>query len=308
MDEEFKSVKGIITEDPSASMPIGATLKFNPIVVTHNFEQNCVWLKNWGSFGGILLSIHFANLETHSIEGSGVLVAPGIALCAKHVIAPNLNKMMKSELGTIAVTSSKSGVQIWRISKVTLIDHSDLAIIGLTYASDLPDENLFNVAAISTRFPKIGENLLIAGFRASDYNFNIALDNNNGKIMNYSGNVLCSNGMVTNRFPTGRDLSMLPWPTLEIECPSFGGMSGGPVFDSRGMLVGLLSSSYDEGPSYVSLLWPALAIEFEGGWPSPLFKGKTSLLNLTPRVCTIDRPDAVHKRLDGSVEYKIWEE
>lgn len=307
MEEESRAAKGIITEDPSVEIPIGSALKFNPILVSHKFEHNSVWLKDWESFDGSLLSIHFASLETHSIEGSGVLVAPGIALCAKHVITPNVEKIMTSQLGTIAMALSRSGVQIWRISKITLIDNSDLAIIGLTYASNLPDGNLFNIATISTRFPMIGENLLIAGFRASDYNFNISVDDNNQRVMNCSGNVLCSNGIVTNRFPTGRDLSMLPWPTLEVECPSFGGMSGGPVFDSNGMLVGLLSSSYDEGPSYVSLLWPALAIEFEGGWPTPFFKGKNSLLNLTPGVCKIDRPDAIHKRTDGVVEYKIWE-
>lgn len=308
MEEEFKAAKGIVTEDPAAEMPIGSALKFNPILVSHNFEHNCVWLKDWESFDGALLSIHFANFETHSIEGSGVLVAPGIALCAKHVIGPNVDKIMTSRLATIAIALSRSGVQIWRISRITLIDDSDIAIIGLTYASKLPDRNLFNVATISTRFPKIGENLLIAGFRASDYNFDISVHNPNHRAMNFSGNVLCSNGIVTNRFPTGRDVSMLPWPTLEVDCPSLGGMSGGPVFDSRGMLVGLLSSSFDEGPSYVSLLWPALAIEFEGGWPTPLFKGKTSLLNLAPGVCKIDRPDAIHKRTDGIVEYKIWEE
>jgi hypothetical protein len=308
MEKELKGATGIITEDPSSEMPIGATLKFNPILVSHNFEHSSVWLKDWESFDGVLLSIHFANIETHSIEGSGVLVAPGIALCSKHVIIPNLEKIMTSQLGAIAMALSRSGVQIWRISKITLIGNSDLAIIGLTYASKLPDQNSFNVAIISTRLPKIGEKLLIGGFRASDYNFNVSVDDNNQRVMNCSGNVLCSTGIITNRFPTGRDLSMLPGPALEVGCPSFGGMSGGPVFDSQGMLVGLLSSSYDDGPSYVSLLWPALASEFEGGWPTQLFKGKTSLLNLTPSVCKIDRPEAIHKKPDGIVEYEIWEE
>lgn len=279
MDEELKAAKGILTDDPSSLLSVGEVLKFNPCLVTHQFESNSVWLKDWESFDGILLSIHFANSDSHSIEGSAVLVAPGIALCAKHVITPNLDRIMSGQLGTVAIALSRSGVQIWRLSKITLIDNSDLAIIGLTYASNLPAGNMFNQATISTRLPKIGENLLIAGFRASDYQFNVSQGDNGEKVMEYSGNVFCSNGTVTNRFPTGRDISMLPWPTLEVDCPSFGGMSGGPVFDANGMLIGLLSSSYDTGPSYISLLWPSLALEFEGGWPNSFFQSKTTLLN-----------------------------
>lgn len=307
MDEELKAAKGIITDDPSSNVPIGESLKFNPCLVTHKFEANSVWLKDWESFDGLLLSIHFANSDSHSIEGSAVLVAPGIALCAKHVIIPNLHRIMSGQLGTVAIALSKSGVQIWRISKIALIDNSDLAIVGLTYASYLPAENIFNQATISTRLPKIGENLLIAGFRASDYHFNVSQGNNGERVMEYLGNVLCSNGTVTNRFPTGRDISMLPWPTLEVDCPSFGGMSGGPVFDSNGMLIGLLSSSYDAGPSYVSLLWPALAIDFEGGWPTSFFQGKTTLLNLVPFLCKIDNPNAINKNENGKITYTIWE-
>jgi hypothetical protein len=171
---------------------------------------------------------------------------------------------------------------------------------------------MFNQAIISTRFPKIGENLLIAGFRASDYEFKVFNGDKGEKLISYSGNVLACNGSVTNRFPAGRDTSMLPWPTLEVSCPSFGGMSGGPVFDSKGMLIGLLSSSYDEGPSYISLIWPALATRFEGGWPNSFFEGEKTLIDLTPQLCSIDKPSAisiVEKTNDegSKIMYEIWE-
>jgi len=306
MNEPVNAI-GVITDDPSINIPVGESLRFNPCLITHEIQPNSVWLKDWESFDGILLSIHFANTDSHSIEGSAVMVAPGIALCAKHVIEPNLANIMNATLGTVALALSRSGVQIWRITTMALLNNSDLGILGLTYSSKLPPNNVFNQATISTRMPKMGENLLIAGFRASDYSFNISKNSNNETVMKYSGNVLVSNGPITNRFPTGRDTSMLPWPTLEVNCPSFGGMSGGPVFDSNGLLIGLLSSSYDEGPSYISLLWPALVTEFEGGWPTSLFKGKTTLLNLSPTLCKIDNPSVLKKNESGQVTYAPWE-
>ncbi len=101
---------------------------------------------------------------------------------------------------------------------------------------------------------------------------------------------------------------MLPWPSLQIDCPSWGGMSGGPVFDSEGKLLGLLSSSLDNGPSFVSLLWPALTCPFEGGWPPESFEGKRTLLNID--VCAIDNRSAVRviKKNGGTATaYETWE-
>lgn len=50
-----------------------------------------------------------------------------------------------------------------------------------------------------------------------------------------------------------------------------GGMSGGPVFNTKGHLVGIVSSSYEAydilGPTYVSLIWPAGVGEVAVQWP-----------------------------------------
>jgi hypothetical protein len=73
-------------------------------------------------------------------------------------------------------------------------------------------------------------------------------------------------------------------------------MSGGPVFDTTGHLLGLLSSSFttveNDGPSNVSLLLPALSARFEGGWPGSFFKNPATLLDLDPRICAIDKREA----------------
>jgi hypothetical protein len=58
------------------------------------------------------------------------------------------------------------------------------------------------------------------------------------------GSVLFAARSKTHSTANGRDRRM-PAPCLAVECAVPGGTSGGPVFDSRGYLVGLLSSSYD---------------------------------------------------------------
>jgi hypothetical protein len=109
---------------------------------------------------------------------------------------------------------------------------------------------------------------------------------------------------------------MLPWPVLEVECPTVGGMSGGPVFDSRGRLVGLLCSSLDtedgHGVTYVSLLWPTLTRGFETVWPKNLIPGLTTLLGIDPKLCSIEGREAVtlepHPSGEGTrIAYRIWE-
>ncbi|WP_142916619.1 trypsin-like peptidase domain-containing protein, partial [Klebsiella pneumoniae] len=68
---------------------------------------------------------------------------------------------------------------------------------------------------------------------------------------------MVSSGLVTAAFPQGRGERM-PAPCIEVEMDTMGGMSGGPVVDSDGNVIGVVSSSFDGGPSYVTLIWDAL--------------------------------------------------
>lgn len=122
---------------------------------------------------------------------------------------------------------------------------------------------------------------------------------------------IVSTGVVSQVFPEGRDRVMLPGPVVIVDCASWGGMSGAPVFDEHGRLVGLLSCSFSQaletGPSAVSLVWPALAHRIVGGWPAP--EGACSLLQRP--MCCIDRPDAIRPVYlsdgsVGSVTYTRW--
>ena len=305
--------KGQVAADPTVGMPNGSVLRFRPVPIWPAFQERTASLNNWDFFEGILLMVSFTDHAMHFIDGSAVLVAPGIALCATHVVEPRLPQLMAAEAHAMCKSITSSGLLLWNIRKVTLVPNSDFTILGLELASALPPNNEFRQAAITTRTPKAGEELLICGFRAQQAAFPIS-DRENIEL---GGEVRLSKGTVSNLFVTGRDRCMLPWPTIEVACPAMGGMSGGPVFDSRGHLIGLLTSSLEtdnsDGVSYVSHIWPALTAQTEPVWPQGFFKCPACLLEMDPRICAIDKRDALKRTPYNNdsgylTEYRPWVE
>ena len=94
---------------------------------------------------------------------------------------------------------------MWQCKKITFVENnSDIAILILSYISDLPSDNLFRMAAITTRILKIGERVSMLGFTARDSEIPV----NEGIV----GNIHVSTGTITAQYPRGRDTVMLPAP------------------------------------------------------------------------------------------------
>ena len=302
----------MLISDPASGLPVGTALKFQPVLLVYTPPIPAVALADWASFHGVVLAIAFSDGRTDRVEGSAVLVAPGIALCAWHVVEPQLPRLMSGGLGVVCFGIEPNGLALWHIRKVTHVPETDFAILGLERGSAVRSGEILHQASVTTRFPSVGERVTIYGFRASEPYFARMRE---GEVT-VSGQLLSCAGEVVQHFPTGRDRVMLPWPTIEVACPSWGGMSGGPVVDQTGRLIGLLSSSMSteahDGPSYVSHLFPALTARFEGGWPAPLFREPNTLLELDHRLCEIEGRDALSYAVDAlsgrvATKYRIWE-
>lgn len=298
---------GRVSEDPIKSLPTNHAISFIHKPVKGLIQKGSTTIRNWEFFQGALLHIAFTKPDQHMIEGSGVLVAPGIAYCATHVISPHIENIMNGSVIASCFGITDEGIQIWSIKAVTISDGSDISILALEYRSNLPKNNSFVLSQITTRTPEIGEELMICGFKADKQVF---------KASRYGvavgGAVWISKGSVIDTYPTGRDKAMIPWPSLAIDVSSTGGMSGGPVYDKNGSLVGLLCSSIEDdvnGVSYVSLVWPSLVSRFKGHWPQGLYKDEMSLLELPKGLCKIDKPEAIIHIADESnshAYYKLW--
>jgi hypothetical protein len=260
-------------------------------------------IHNWEHFGGVPLFVGHIRDQTIFVHGSAVLVAPGVALSAKHVVEPPLSVGDDVSFFCGGISSQ---LMLWHCTNTTFVDKCDVAIITLRYMSQLPPANDFKIAGITTRLPSIGEEVTMIGFTAADDK--IACPPGGVTVR---GRVRMSRGTIGQRYPEGRDSFMLPGPCLEVEGAASGGMSGGPVFDQHGLLVGIVASSVSAadgiGPSYVSLLWPALTARIDAEWPKGAHvPGRPLCHPDTP--CWIDRRDALKRISDSLAQYIPWDD
>jgi trypsin-like peptidase len=256
----------------------------------------------------MVLALVFTDGSRHSVIGSAVMVAPCIALCATHTVHDFTADLRRGALTLAAMGISSHGAQVWDVLCVVSIERTDLSILTLRIQSEIPVNRTFYQATITTRLPPIGETVVFGGFRASREEFRLITE----RMLEIEGVMRLGSGVVRQSFPQGRDRLLVPWPSLEVDAPLFGGMSGGPVFDSRGGLIGLGSRSMEMGigeepsPMIVALLWPILGHSF------PLASEparSATLLDLHAVLTIIERPDAVHVTPSASglmTTYTAW--
>lgn len=284
---------GVITEDPAKEAEIGSMLQIEWINHGHLIECGAGRLgKEWTHFGTALLALSFSDGRTYHLGGSAVLIAPGLALAAKHVLEPILSELLAGTLAPLAISVTSHGIVIWRLHQI-IHGGTDVVILCLNMASEFPPDGL-KCATLTTRTPAVGERVMIAGVRSDQVV-------ENGQPLGLT--VRIGVGEVSAIYPLGRDRAMLPTPCVEVRCLTVGGMSGGPAFDLNGNLIGTLTSSMEDdgGPSYVSLWWPTAGDLIDSVWPPGMVPLPTTLLEMAAAgLVRIEKPDA----LTASVNYE----
>lgn len=284
-----------LLDDPTIHLPEGTELHFDVVQVRTLQGERAATLNDWGASRGVVLALAILYPDRQELHGSGVMVSPGVALCATHVILQYLDDLRSGNalglcVGTVGVTQ-----RFWRIRQVAVDDRHDIALLGLSLASAMPEDRTFHQVGLSTRLPAMGERLICAGFRPLGGRQSFPV--HEGVMSSISATIQVSSGTVGQRFPRGRDAHVLPYPSVEADFPAWGAMSGGPVFDERGFVVGLLSRSLETAdepsPSYVSLIWPALLIPFQWHWPMTDRSHTRTLLGSVGPMCFVDRPEAI---------------
>lgn len=300
----------IAVTEPEKKLAIGEPLRFTAQRLI--FEGSNGDYMRIGAQNGTLLALSFRDRSGHHTYGSGVMVGPGIALCAAHVLSENnfYDKLQTDDATLVAQAPlNDGGMLLWTVLRVALVPGSDLAVLSMALTSSYPKHRQFMTASLTTRMPAIGEVLTVTGLSARGDGTNAI-----ASPMRIEIAPQCQLGPVIDRYPDGRDRRM-PGPCLAIECAVPGGTSGGPVFDNRGYLVGLLSASYEgTAISFVSHIWPALVrAQACPVWPPQPYRRPApgTLLHLGKAFgISIERPDAfklgVHH---GAVtlDYLAWE-
>lgn len=280
-----------ITSDLS-TLQVGEYLRFSSARMSYLSDSEISRLKTWGRLKGTVLAVNLTSKSSHRVEGSAVLVAPGIALCAAHVFHAHIERLVSGELQTLCIGVSEHGNELWGLRGIKFVPNTDVCILTLSLINGLPPDRTFHQASITTRTPRRGERLFVVAFKAEEEDCD-----NWTEGQKIRQNVLVCAGQVTQHFMKGRDRVMLPGPAIEVDFESWAGMSGGPVFDEEGWLVGVLSSSVSgqhcDSPSFVSLAISALACRFTGGWPDPGSHVVRSLLSMSGKGCEVERPESI---------------
>lgn len=104
---------------------------------------------------------------------------------------------------------------------------------------DLNVKRLVSPLPLSTASPAVGDEVLAIGFPILGVNFVEAAARHL-----FEEEMVGAAGVVTVLHPTGRGQTR-PWPAFEIEGNWNSGMSGGPVINRQGLVVGVVSSSVE---------------------------------------------------------------
>ncbi|WP_027554358.1 serine protease [Bradyrhizobium sp. Cp5.3] len=259
----------VTTENPALS-----ELKLSWRTVEFTAEDGVGPLASLHEAGDALVAVARMEEEGLTILGSGVMVGPGLLLTATHV----LDEFSQEKAGPVFLTFLPGASRAWlpqdaaTISAESEFDEtrkvvSDLSLVSCTLNSAAHEEFPLMLAPMQVALPLIGERLWAIGFRHQD-------------IKDCAARVtpMISSGLVTAAFPHGRGERMAS-PCFEVNMDTVGGMSGGAVVNSDGYLVGIVSSSFEGGPSYVTLIWEAIRLGVKGTVPKLATQESVSLLS-----------------------------
>ena len=222
--------------------------------------------------GDALIALALMEEGGPTVLGSGVMIGPGLAIVATHV----LEEFRAQNADPVLLTFLSDGTRAWlprassTISRPSAFGEdrqvmSDISMLSCTLNSDAHDHHPLTLAPLQISLPLVGERLWAYGYRHETLQGAAALIS-----------PLVTSGVVTSVFPQGRGERM-PSPCVEVAMDTKGGMSGGPVVNANGDLVGIVSSSFDGGPSYVTLIWEALRIKVPSMLPSLALRGDIDL-------------------------------
>lgn len=292
------------------SIPRGTTLQFGSFFATVDGDAKGLGVSPLHVFNGAVLSLHFQSGGVHTVEGTAIVVAPGIAIAAKHVVDPHRDALKSGKTSWMATGALHQSLTIWQPRVVHEIEGTDLCLLSLEYASPLLPETKFWHASLTTRSPALGEKVAIVGTRPRSASYQFSPD----KKVRVECDLFVVVGEVAAIYQRKRDNVMAPFPGFEVRCETIGAMSGGPVFDTSGRLIGILStgmtSQDGDGPSYVSMIHMALGFRFKPVWLAENLGSEISLLDLKHPIVDIERADtlSVRQLADGKYQatYDVW--
>ncbi len=102
--------------------------------------------------------------------GSGILVAPGIGITARHVY-DEFKAKLGADFGLVAVGADASNATLWSIHQVLSIGGTDLLLMTLDLRTPWTERLDIQLPEIHLCLPEVGDKVFSFGFRAAEENF-----------------------------------------------------------------------------------------------------------------------------------------
>jgi|GEM_PF-1867870 len=214
--------------------------------------------------------------------GTGVIMFGNMVMTAAHIIDDifekqnRFNLTIRTEGDTCEIgcefwimqilPNDEEFYSVWTPSKIYRSSYSDMCLIQISPYNDVAakykKEKRWRAPNLNLNPPSIGEEISIFGYRATEMKF--SANDQGGNHIDIQDKPTLSAGKITKIYPRRRDSSMLPFPCFETNAYVEHGMSGGIVFNQKGELCGIVSTSIDNEnktiyTSYIAILWPIMA-------------------------------------------------
>ena len=203
--------------------------------------------------------------------GSAVMLGDTMAVTARHVVQDYWDKLdgrpltsgLTSTFELVAVRGLRDckRVVVYLVEGFTLSPTSDLAVLFLRPRGPVPSCALPILDLIP---PAVGATIVGVGFHSGT-----ARESDGTIAVNHQAHT--SSGRVIKVEDERRDNFSHTFPCFQVDARFDGGMSGGPVFDERGLVCGIICSNMppfspdEEHVSYVTTLWPLMALQAPRG-------------------------------------------
>ncbi len=209
-------------------------------------------------------------------SGTACLIAPWLAITARHVVEDHFERFLgrrpnnTDEASHLTMTYVAPGggqpVIPLFVQRTWHVEPYDIAVLHLSPASEMDPNHVWDLPTLSLLPPRAGSRIFAFGYPNSKFE-TIGIDNHELQMDAHT-----TAGIVQVVHHEKRDSVRLPFPCFQTNARFDGGMSGAPVFNEHGSVCGLICSSLppttpdEDHASYVSTIWPMLAIPIDAPW------------------------------------------
>ena len=206
--------------------------------------------------------------EAGGQSGSGVIVAKEgntySVLTAKHVVQNENSKQLHADIKTITFDQESHQIDL---NNITVSAGEDLAIVKFTTTANYP------VAQLSSVKPRPDDVLFVGGYPGRE--------KINSPLWQWQLNPGTSYGQDRGQDNTRNDKSFDEGYNLIYTNITYGGMSGGPIFDAEGRVIGLHGRSEEGDTAPELMLGNSLGISIKS------FIGMAARLKVNPQLLKI---------------------